>query len=478
MKILLAVLLALGACWPTVGGLHDVWTDWDLTTYAHGYLVVATSVLLLFRDSSPPLPADRRGNAACMLALPLVVLAWTIGARGGLASVEWLLLPIVIGLAVRLALGARLGTRRIFAIGFLYFAMPLWGTVNPVLQWGTVHVVRSALQLIGLPAHFEGNLVHIPAGTFEIEGGCSGLHFVMVALALGALMGELRRDDWRGRLKLLLLAGTLALVANWVRVFTVILAGHYTHMQHYLVARSHYGYGWVLFALAMVAFFLYEWRQAPSRAAAGPPAGGLAGDARARGSLPLVALTLATTTALLWLSGRPADVSTRLASPEVPGWFSSQEDAGKWAAGHGGADGVSIRGYTSEAGERIDRGAFLYLGQQQGREIGIQWLHESEEERVQEVRQARLGGLPVTLLELRDARGERWLVAASFSSARRDYAAAVPAQLRYALDSLLRLRSVPSGLRLWRTRCIHECEAAERLLDRFVAMSEAQGTFL
>src|SRR5690606_24257028 len=122
------------------------------------------------------------------------------------------------------------------------------------------HVVRGLLRVVGIPSHFIGNDVQIPAGTFEIAGGCSGLHFFVVALAIGALMGEMRGDDWRGRLKLLLLAGALALVCNWLRVFTIILAGHYTHMQHYLVAQSHYGYGWMVFALAMVVFFVLERR--------------------------------------------------------------------------------------------------------------------------------------------------------------------------------------------------------------------------
>ena len=47
----------------------------------------------------------------------------------------------------------------------------------------------------------------------------------------------------------------LALLANWLRVYTVIEAGYLTDMHHYLVSVSHYWFGWGVFALALVAFF-------------------------------------------------------------------------------------------------------------------------------------------------------------------------------------------------------------------------------
>jgi exosortase/archaeosortase family protein len=99
-----------------------------------------------------------------------------------------------------------------------------------------VHVVRAALRLTGVPSYFSGELVQIPAGVFEIQGGCSGLHYFIVGLAVAVLLGELRRDPWRTRLRWVLVGGALALASNWVRVYTIILAGHLTHMQSYLVS--------------------------------------------------------------------------------------------------------------------------------------------------------------------------------------------------------------------------------------------------
>jgi hypothetical protein len=57
-----------------------------------------------------------------------------------------------------------------------------------------------------------------------------------------------------------LFAGALAVLVNWIRVFIVILAGHLTHMQHYLVRESHYGFGWALFSLVIVALLIADRR--------------------------------------------------------------------------------------------------------------------------------------------------------------------------------------------------------------------------
>jgi len=58
------------------------------------------------------------------------------------------------------------------------------------------------------------NYVHIPSGTFEIAGGCSGLHFFIVALAISALYGELQRDSIKIRVALICLAALLVWLAT------------------------------------------------------------------------------------------------------------------------------------------------------------------------------------------------------------------------------------------------------------------------
>jgi len=56
---------------------------------------------------------------------------------------------------------------------------------------------------------------------------------MIVGLAVAALHGELRRDPWRVRIVQLALDGDPCLLANWVRVYTIIEAGYLTDMHSY-----------------------------------------------------------------------------------------------------------------------------------------------------------------------------------------------------------------------------------------------------
>ena len=53
----------------------------------------------------------------------------------------------------------------------------------------------------------------------------------------------------------LVVMAVLALLANWVRVYTVIEAGYLTDMKHHLVSVGHYWFGWCVFAVALTCFF-------------------------------------------------------------------------------------------------------------------------------------------------------------------------------------------------------------------------------
>ena len=244
------------------------WRDPVNTTYSHGYLIVALSVWLLWRDRARLRGAFRnaRPSALGATALLLAGLVWLMALWAGIEFGFTLMLPVVLGLALLAFFGWGVARCCAFAVAYLYFATQLWDLCNPGARWSTIYAVRSALRLFGIPAYFEGDRIQIPEGTFEIEDGCSGLHFLVVALALGALIGELDRSSWKVRLKILAASLVFALLVNWVRVFAVIIAGHFTHMQHFLVRVDHRFFGWALFALALPALFaLVRFLQTPDR---------------------------------------------------------------------------------------------------------------------------------------------------------------------------------------------------------------------
>jgi exosortase len=471
--IAVVVLTVLAACWPTCLSLHEKWVDTANLGDTHGYLVAGVSAFLLWQANRGVGRSRAPVRFWPVFSLAGVGLIWVVGVRSGLAAVEFALLPILLWLAIRAAAGPEAGQRSMFGVAYLYFAMPLWSIINPILQGVTVQVVRAMLRVVGIPSHFVGNVVQIPAGSFEIAGGCSGLHFFVVALAIAALMGEMRGDDWRGRMKLLLLAAALALVCNWLRVFTIILAGHFTHMQHYLVAQSHYGYGWMLFALTMVVFFVLERRVDVTGTR--PPATrpefhedrGATGYGSFRPAAAVVVAMLLMTT-MQWLAARPARATLTAFVPSESASFAAVEPV-TWQPVIVGADMRQNHRFILPNGDLVEQHQFFFLNQRQGKELGGYHNDPTAGDVAYSAGTTSLAGHPTTLFETREAGGESWLVAVSYGSGGGRYATALPAQLSYALQSMARLRSVPSTVTVWRAQCRPDCQTAEQLLSQFVA---------
>ena len=248
----LACVVAL-VYWPSTVFIYQKWSDTTELTYTHGWLILLICVALVVRSRRELALAPVQPSRLATVALALVVLGWLVSYRASIEGLEVPLQPLIFWLAVTAAFGWNVGRLMLFPVAYLYFAVNVWYG-NPLKDL-TVLVMRGLLAVTGPPAVIQGDVIHLSNGSFVIEEGCSGLHFMIVGLAVAALYGEQRRDPWRVRVRQLALMAGLALLANWVRVYTVIQAGYLTDMQSYLVRVSHYGFGWCVFAVTLIVFF-------------------------------------------------------------------------------------------------------------------------------------------------------------------------------------------------------------------------------
>lgn len=264
LTLTLGIVLATAALYSaSFDSLLRAWSDPESHTYTHGILIVVISLALLIwrRAELSSVRIAKSGWGVLLLAVSAFV--WLVGLRASIQIVHQLALPLIIWSAVWSLLGWSIARLCLLPLAYVYFAIPIWDHGNEFLQSMSVLAVRGLLRATAIPAYFEGELIEIPAGTFHIENGCSGLHFFIVALALACLYGEVNRCSAAERLKLLVLATVCALVSNWLRIYIIIVAGHLTQMQHYLVRVDHYYFGWAVFAVAMVCFFVVAARSVP-----------------------------------------------------------------------------------------------------------------------------------------------------------------------------------------------------------------------
>ncbi len=134
-------------------------------------------------------------------------------------------------------------------------AFPFQGALLPILRSLATVASGAMVRLLGIPAEIQGDVVRIPAGSFVIADGCAGLRFLLAGVIIGAFYAHILVRRWPAQLAVVGLGAVIAIVGNWVRITTVIVAGHLTDMQSGLV-ESHLGFGWVVFTVGLVPFFL------------------------------------------------------------------------------------------------------------------------------------------------------------------------------------------------------------------------------
>jgi len=473
--VLAVVFVAALLMWPTATSLHAEWTNTQDLTFLHGYLIAALSVWLLVRAlSSADAPAAPDWRALPLLSV--LSLCWLIAQRAGIEIVHQGLWPPILLTTVCAVIGFRAGLRCWFAFAFLYFAIPVWSVGDDPLQMLTVAAVKVMLQISAIPAFVEGTIVHIPEGAFAIEPSCNGMHFFIVATAIAALFGEIHRDLFKVRLRQMLLAVAFALMSNWIRVYVVVVAGHLTEMQHYLIRVSHYYFGWAVFAVCMAVFFwLVSRTPARSLPAAAPlrfPAGARRGMiAGALGALLAVGIG-PVLGALAPVAGPSAPHSLL---PPVPGWLGPVSRPTPWQPVYPGSDRAELAEYRRD-GIAVSSYIAEYDEQRQGKELigygnslfnGIPGA-VTQQESLQLVRgvarQLRL-----------DEPGEVHSVVGYYyeiGGARR--VSGLGSQLTYAMKSLF--RPTTSRVIAVRVDCTGDCTAAattaRQWLDDFAATQE------
>lgn len=409
---------AFGLLWPTTASLIAAWEDVELNTYTHGYLIVAISLWLLWRQRAQLASISIEPFLLACVPLAGGSLLWLVAVRSGMQSVHQLLLPILAWLAVCAALGVRAAAASAFAFAYLYTAIPLWGTINSLLQEATVVTNDFLLRATGIPAYVDGNTVHLAAGALEIAGGCSGLHYFIVAFAIGALYGEVRGDAIGTRLKILGLALLLALITNWVRVYLIIAIGYVTDMQHYLIQVEHNRFGWVLFAVMIIAFFLIArsmpWREQPLPVQKhGAAISGTESRACWPLALPvaLAAISFGPAWNVLVPSSAAAMPTTdTLLPPATAGWSRTPVSSDAWQPRFIGAD-AEQRGFYSNDRTRVEAFVAAYVTQAQKKElVGYNnSLLGDDAEQVTATRRIEPRG-PVVELQVTDAAGQQALI--------------------------------------------------------------------
>lgn len=368
----LVVLTLVVACVGIAPTFWLLWPKWmDSFTYSHGLLVIPLSAWLLWRerDRINAEPVQRTRWAGLLLLGLLFV--WTLSFASSIEIGTSATMPLILLVAVLFAAGSRIAMISAFPVLLLYSAIPVWDYINGILQSTTTAAVTIILDTLQVPAYIQGNVVQIPSGVFEIAGGCSGLHFFIVGFTLAAVYGHLYLSSMRNRVVLLGVAVAMAIVMNWIRVATIIVAGHMTNMQSFLVQVDHYYFGWVLFAVILIPFFLIaRWLEGRED---NTEEDTIIGETLVPANATLAAIASVCVISLLpvlvWgrlVQNEPAPVIIEL--PGLAEWQGPSEGNSNWQPVFRGADGEALASYSRD-GRSLEVYVNWYRSQSQSREL-------------------------------------------------------------------------------------------------------------
>ncbi|MCZ8133146.1 MAG: EpsI family protein [Steroidobacteraceae bacterium] len=388
-SVWLALGIVVGVCALFVEELTALGRRWfDNYGETHGVLIGPLVLFLIWHRRD----LLEVGRGPLWLAGPVLVVSIALLMFARASSVDLVVygaIPLIAWAAVWVVLGWRCAKVLALPIGFFVFALPAWGYLAPLLQWVTVQAVSVMLAVIGLEAFIQGPFVTVPAGNFEVAGGCSGVNYMVTALAVATFLVLLERLPVRPALLLLGVAALIAGVANWLRVAIIIYAGNATDMQSSLVA-DHYTFGWWLFAAGMVPF-IWVARVVTGRVPEAPIARSVRHlaplGARLGVGAALVALVPAWSYAV---AARDAGRVPTFAMPEVSGWAGPEWGRDVWRPELRGPTAERIASYR-RGGDTIDAFAAFYGRQSRASKLVGYGAHlggDPEQWRVRSTRRA------------------------------------------------------------------------------------------
>ncbi|MEA3643039.1 MAG: exosortase A, partial [Lamprobacter sp.] len=289
-------------------------------------------------------------------------------------------------------LGPRVAWILVFPLAYLFFAVPFGDFLIEPMMGYTAHLSVLLLKLTGVPVYMDGYYISIPEADFVVVEACSGVRYLIASVALGLVYAYLNYDSLWRRLAFMVLAVVLPILANVLRVYTIIMTAHVTNGQITLAGHGHIVVGWVFFGVVMFLMFWLGSFWADRHGLSGDRTADREAMALLAPSLPVnaanLALTLLALVAMLG-SARGAEVLLQHNAQKItleaaislprtlPGWQGPVDVSATWQPAYVDADAELAGLYRNHAGE-VELHLRHYRNRGRGTEL-VSWRNQIQE---------------------------------------------------------------------------------------------------
>ena len=230
IKFTLYGFLLLGIYYSTLTWL--VGHDWEKEAYSYCWLILPVVFFLIWLKRDELASLSSKPSWAGLLPIGLGIIFFWLGDLSGeyytLYISFWLML---VGICL-----LHLGRQKLKTIAFPLFFMLTMFPVPDFINTRIMLQLRlissklgvAVIQMFGLPAIREGNIIDLGFTKLQVVNACSGLHSLISLIVLSLLLVYFFKDHIWKRVVLLLSSVPLAIVTNSFRIaMTAILYKHF-----------------------------------------------------------------------------------------------------------------------------------------------------------------------------------------------------------------------------------------------------------
>ena len=244
----------------TAESMVSIWYRSD--TFTHCFLIVPIAIWLAWRRRKLVLQYLIQPWWPALGLILGIGIGWLGGQLAWANAVTQLAFTALLVLTVPLVLGIRIARELAFPLGFLFFAVPIGEFLIPPMMHWTAEFTVLSLRLSGVLVYRDGLQFVLTTGNWSVVEACSGVRYLIGAVTAGTLFAYLNYSDIRRRVLFCLFAASVAIVANWLRAYLIVMLGHFSSNQ-LATGADHLIYGWIFFGIVIFLTFSLGalWRQ-------------------------------------------------------------------------------------------------------------------------------------------------------------------------------------------------------------------------
>ncbi len=241
--LLAALRVVTGSGWPLALGMLVLYVPtfidlgfglWSTESYAHGPIILALSLWLMYRQWPDMLAASAAGQPSGS-AWPLALLGlamYIVGRSQAIQSFEIASFILMLMVLLLITRGAAALRTQWFPIFFMLFMIPLPGPIVSMLtlpmKMAVSFVTEHLMYGLGFPIARTGVMLQIGQYQLLVADACAGLQTLLTLEALGLFyLNVVRHTSALRNISLAILIIPISFTANVIRVITLTLITYY-----------------------------------------------------------------------------------------------------------------------------------------------------------------------------------------------------------------------------------------------------------